>query len=44
MGPDKGMYIGDMTDEPYGVNTTSIEALNGLRLYFYACCMLGKAP
>ena len=45
MGPSIGMYIlGIWTDEPCGVNTTSVETLDGLLLYCYTGCMLGRAP
>ena len=41
----KGMYIlGIWTDEPCGVNTTSVKTLDGLLLYCYTSCMLGRAP
>ena len=45
MGPGKGMYIlGIWTDGPCGVNSTSVETLDGLWLYWYLGCMLGRAP
>ena len=43
MGPSKGI-LEIWTDGPCGVNTTSNEALNWLRLYCYTGCMLGRAP
>ena len=42
--PVKGCISGIWTDGPYGVNTTFVEALDGLRLYCYIGCMLGRAP
>ena len=38
------MYIGIWTDGPCGVNTISVETFDGLRLYCYTGCMLGRAP
>ena len=26
------------------VNTTSVEALDGSWIYYYTCCILGRAP
>ena len=39
-----GCILGIWIDGHYEVNTTSVEALDGLRLYCYTSCMLGRAP
>ena len=45
MSPGKGMYIlGIWTDGSCGVNTTSVETLNGLSLFCYTGCILSRAP
>ena len=45
MGPGIGMCIlGTWTDGPYGVNTASVDTLDGLLLFCDTCCMLGRAP
>ena len=40
--PVKGCILGIWTDRPYGVNTTSVEDLDGLKLYCYTGCMFGR--
>ena len=42
--PVKGCILGIWTDGPYVVITTYVETLDGLWLYCYIGCMLGKAP
>ena len=42
--PVKGCIMGIWTNGPYGVNTTSAETLDGLCLYYYSGCMIGRAP
>ena len=44
MVPVKGCILGIWIDGSCGVNTTSVEALDGLRLYRYTSFMLGRAP
>ena len=40
----KGCILEIWTDGPYVVITTSVETLDGLWLYCYTSCMLGRAP
>ena len=42
--PVKGYILGIWTDKPRVVITTFVETLNGLWLYCYIGCMLGRAP
>ena len=42
--PVKGCILGVWTDGSCGVNTTSVETLDGLRLYCYTGYMLSRAP
>ena len=41
--PVKGCILGIWTDRPYVVITTYVETLDGLWLYCYTGCMLGRA-
>ena len=41
--PVKGCILGIWTDGPCGVNTTSVKTLDGVSLYCYIGCMLGRA-
>ena len=42
--PVKGCILGIWTDGPFVVITTSVETFDGLWLYYYIGCMLGRAP
>ena len=42
--PVKGCILGILKDGPCRANTTSVETLDGLWLYCYTGCMLGRAP
>ena len=42
--PIKGCILEVWTNGPCGVNTIFVETLDGLRLYCYTGCMLGRAP
>ena len=44
MGRGKGMYIGDIDRWTLVVITIYVETLDGLLLYCYTSCMLGRAP
>ena len=42
--PVQGCILEIWTYGPFGINTTSVETPDGLRLYCYTGCMLGIAP
>ena len=42
--PVKGCILGILIDGPCVVNATYVETLDGLCLYCYTGCILGRAP